>query len=88
MKIKDILETGSVFDIDASQNPYDLLPPGWRGMSVDQNKTAVGIIVASGGSTRDCLIELQEQIFIPMLDMQKIRACYECAIEYPNHLYI
>ena len=56
MKIKESLETGSVFDIDASQNPYDLLPPGWRGMSVDQNKTAVGIIVASGGSTRDCLI--------------------------------
>ena len=88
MKIKESLETGSVFDIDASQNPYDLLPPWWRGMSVDQNKTAVEIVVASGGFTGDCLIELQEQIFIPMSDMQQFRAFYECAIEYHTHLDI
>ena len=88
LKTKESLEIGSVFDIDASQNPYDLLPPWWRGMSVDQNKTAVEIVVASGGFTGDFFIELQEQIFIPMSDMQQFRACYECAIEYPTHLDI
>ena len=45
-------------------------------------------MVASGGFTLDCLIELQEQLFIPMSDMQKFRACYECAIEDPTHLDI
>ena len=75
MKIKESLDTGSVFDIDASQNPYNLFPPWWRGMSVDQKKTAVEIVVASGGFTGDCLIELQEKFFIPMSDMQQFRAC-------------
>ena len=86
MRIKEILETGSVFDIDASQNPYDLLPPWWFGMSVDQNKTAVDVVVASRVFTGDCLIELQEQLFIPMSDMQQFRACCECAIEDSTHL--
>ena len=57
-------------------------------MSVDQKKTAVGIVVASGGFTGDCLIELQEQLFIPMSDMQQFRACYECATGDPTHLDI
>ena len=83
MKIKEILETGSVFDIGASQNP-----PWWRGMSVDQKKTVVEIVVESGGFTGDCLIKLQEQIFIPMSDIQQFRACYKCAIEDPTHLDI
>ena len=88
LKIKEILKTGSVFDIDASQNPYDLFPTWWRGMSVDQKKTAVEIVVASGGFTGDCLIELQEQLFISMSDMQQFRSCCECAIEDPTHLDI
>ena len=57
-------------------------------MSVDQKKTAVEIVVASGGFTGDVLIEFQEQLFIPMSDMQQFRACYKCAIEYPTHLDI
>ena len=88
MKIKESLDTGSVFDIDASQNPCNLLPLWWRGMSVDQKKTAVEIVVTSGGFTGDCLIKLQEQLFIPMSDMQEFRSCYYCDIEDPTHLDI
>ena len=69
VKIKESLDTGSVFDIDASQNPYKILPLWWRGISVDQKETAVEIVVSSGGFTGDCLIELQEQLFIPMSDL-------------------
>ena len=57
-------------------------------MYADQKKTAVEIVVAGGGFTGDCLIESQEQIFIPMSDMQQFRACYECSIEDPIHLDI
>ena len=49
---------------------------------------AVEIVVASGRFTGDCLIELQEQLFIPMSYMQQFRACYECAIEDPTQLDI
>ena len=55
-----------MFDIDASQNLYNLLPLWWRGMYVEKKKTAVEIVVASGGFNGDCLIELQEKLFIPM----------------------
>ena len=64
------------------------MPLWWRGMYANQKKTAVEIVVAGGGFTGDCLIELQEQIFIPMSDMQQFRACYECDIEDPTHLDI
>ena len=80
VKIKESLETGSVFDIDASQYPYDQFLPWRRGMSVDQKKTAVEIVVASGGFTGGCLVELQEELFIPMSDMQQFGDCYKCAI--------
>ena len=55
---------------------------------MDQKKISVEIVVTSGGFTRYCLIEFQEQRFITMSDMQQVRACYNRAIEDLTHLDI
>ena len=42
--------------------------------------------IMKGGFSTQCCVSLRDQCFVPIADQQKLRVCYELALENPEHL--
>ena len=87
-KIEHFLQTGedySKFNKPlTSKQKYALLPSFWQGMTPVEKKSAMDIM--KQGFSVECCIALRDQCFVPVTDQQKLRVCYELALQNPDHL--
>ena len=67
---------------------YLLLPSFWHGMTPEEKKQAVAILVTTheGKYSVACLREMHTKLHVPLPDMQNLRVCLELAAEDPSHL--
>ena len=78
---------GGTFKTDLPIDQYCLLPAYWHGTSpVDKKKIYETIQSCNGQFTVECVKKLTTENHIRSKDLHSLRACYELALEFPEHL--
>ena len=86
-RIEPFLQKGGTFKTDLPIDQYCLLPAYWHGTSpVDKKKIYETIQSCNGQFTVECVKKLETENHIRSKDLHSLRACYELALEFPEHL--
>jgi len=85
-KIMGSLQAGASFKIENPVEKHWLLPSFWLGMTPEERLEVMAVIDEHGAYTKDCLMDLNSKCHIAFTDMQKVRVCYNVAIESPETL--
>ena len=87
-RISGFLQGGDSFKRESSLvDTYRLLPAFWHGMDpVDKKRCAEILASHEDAYTSVCVLQLHDQVNIPLADMQNLRVCLELASSNPEHL--
>ena len=81
IRIKEMLETGSLFDLKLkSYNRYTLSPSWWHLMIPEMKKTPFDIVESNGGFTMKCVKLLDSECLIGTSQLQYFLCCYGNAV--------